>query len=49
MGLTASDAIYILENKNVRVFLNGYGHVTSQSIPTGTEIKKGMTVILTLN
>ncbi|NCC99549.1 MAG: PASTA domain-containing protein [Bacteroidia bacterium] len=49
LGLTASDAMYILENKNVRVCLNGYGYVTSQSIPTGTEIKKGMTVILTLN
>lgn len=47
-GMGAKDAVYLLEGADVKVRLDGYGTVKSQSIPAGKKINKGETIILTL-
>jgi cell division protein FtsI (penicillin-binding protein 3) len=47
-GMTARDAIYLLENKGIRVRLLGSGAVAKQSIPAGTTFKKGTEIVLQL-
>ena len=48
VGMGASDALYLLESKGLKVSMNGLGRVTSQSVSPGTRITKGRTVSLTL-
>lgn len=47
-GMTAKDAIYLLESRGLVVKLKGYGKVISQSILSGTEITKGQLIKIEL-
>jgi cell division protein FtsI (penicillin-binding protein 3) len=49
LGMTAKDAVYILESKGLVVTLKGLGRVVSQSIAPGNHIVKGQVVQLKLN
>lgn len=48
-GLSAKDAVYIIESKGMVVKIKGYGKVVSQSIPAGSQIYTGGLIELTLN
>jgi cell division protein FtsI (penicillin-binding protein 3) len=48
-GMTLRDAIYILENKGLRVKYSGNGRVSGQSIAAGSKVEKGMIIILNLD
>jgi len=48
-GLSAMDAVTLLENMGLKVKLVGNGKVTSQSISRGTKLKKNQTVTLQLS
>jgi cell division protein FtsI (penicillin-binding protein 3) len=48
-GMTLRDAIYILENKGLKVKYNGKGRVYAQSIPEGSKVEKGMYITLNLD
>lgn len=48
-GMGAKDAIYLLENKGLKVQISGYGAVSFQSIPKGTRIRAGQRVNLELS
>ncbi|MFO7656232.1 MAG: penicillin-binding protein [Bacteroidales bacterium] len=41
MMMGAKDAVYLLENKGLKVIVNGRGSVRNQSIPPGARIRKG--------
>jgi cell division protein FtsI (penicillin-binding protein 3) len=43
------DAVYLLENAGLKVMIRGRGKVRQQSIPPGTRIVKGQTIILTMS
>ena len=45
-GMTAKNAIYALSNLGLKVQLSGIGRITQQSIPPGSDIKKGTTIQL---
>jgi len=45
----AKDAMFLLENAGMRVIINGYGRVSSQSIIPGSRAVKGVTVVLTMS
>lgn len=47
VGMTAKDAVFLIERAGMKVKLNGYGAVVSQSIPAGTKVSE-KTVVLTL-
>lgn len=47
VGMTAKDAVFLIEKTGMKVKLIGYGAVVSQSIPAGTKVSDN-TVILTL-
>jgi cell division protein FtsI (penicillin-binding protein 3) len=47
-GMGASDAVYLLESRGVKVSLKGVGHVKKQSVSYGTAIHNGMSCELTL-
>lgn len=47
-GMTLKDALYILENKGLKVDFSGNGRVLSQSQVPGTDIIKGSTIHITL-
>lgn len=47
-GMGLRDALYLLENLDLRVVPVGSGKVNSQSIPPDTPVQKGQTVVLTL-
>lgn len=47
-GMGAKDAVFLLEEKGLRVMLNGMGKVVSQSITPGSTARKGQTITLTL-
>ncbi|NVO84178.1 penicillin-binding protein [Hymenobacter terrestris] len=47
-GLTLRDALFLLENRGLRVRTVGSGRVISQSVAAGTPAKRGTTVQLTL-
>ena len=47
-GMTLKDALYLLENKGLRVSRAGRGRVTSQSQLPGTQARRGSAVHLTL-
>ncbi|SHN29426.1 cell division protein FtsI (penicillin-binding protein 3) [Cyclobacterium lianum] len=48
-GMTLKDAIYILENKGLRVQFSGKGRVTGQSLPKGSSYRKDQVIKLTLS
>ncbi len=48
-GMSAMDAISLLENFGMKVKVNGVGKVKKQSIRKGTPIQKGATIILNLS
>ena len=48
IGMGARDAVFLLENRGVKVRLRGRGKVKSQSIYAGTIIRQGMTCELIL-
>jgi cell division protein FtsI (penicillin-binding protein 3) len=47
-GMGLKDALFILENRGVRVRINGRGQVKSQSIPAGQRILDDMEILLEL-
>lgn len=47
-GMTAKDAVFLMESGGLSVSINGYGRVFSQSLPAGTIIHKGVLVKLEL-
>lgn len=48
-GMGARDAVYLLEKAGLRVVIQGYGKVSSQSIAAGSGVIKGYSVVLVLN
>lgn len=48
-GLGLKDALDILEQENIQVNVSGSGHVSAQSIPAGSKIKKGQVIHLILS
>lgn len=48
-GMGLKDAVYILENKGLKISLQGKGKVISQSIAAGTNFTKGQKMTLFLN
>jgi len=49
IGMGLKDAVYLMENKGLKVLAAGRGRVLSQSLLAGTTFKKGQTITLTLN
>lgn len=49
IGMGAKDAVYLLEQRGLRVILSGVGRVRSQSVAQGSRIQKGQTIRLQLN
>ena len=49
VGMGLKDAIYLLENKGLKVQLEGKGKVINQTIIAGTNFTKGQKIILFLN
>jgi cell division protein FtsI (penicillin-binding protein 3) len=47
--LTLKDALYEMENRNLKVAVRGRGKVVAQDILPGTPISKNQTVTLLLN
>ena len=47
-GMSAKDAVFLIERTGMKVRLNGAGSVVNQSIAAGTKVYDGI-VILTLN
>jgi cell division protein FtsI (penicillin-binding protein 3) len=48
-NMTMKDALYLLENRNIKVVLRGRGKVVAQDILPGTTVIKNQTVTLLLN
>lgn len=48
-NMTLKDALYLLENMNVKVFVKGKGRVVAQDVLPGTALYKNKTVTLLLN
>jgi len=46
IGMGASDVLYLLENMGLKVQMNGMGSVVRQSIPAGSAIEEGETIVL---
>jgi len=47
-GMTLRDALYLLENKGLKVSITGTGRVQKQSVRAGMRINKGTTIIIEL-
>lgn len=47
-GMTARDAVYLIESMGVQAYLFGYGKVVKQSIPPGAKALRGSIIELTL-
>jgi cell division protein FtsI (penicillin-binding protein 3) len=47
-GMGLKDALYLLENMGVKVVVRGKGKIINQSIPAGTPLTKGFTVLVEL-
>ncbi|UYZ60907.1 penicillin-binding protein [Hymenobacter latericus] len=47
-GLTRRDALFMLENRGLRVRTVGTGRVTRQSLPAGAPLQRGATIMLEL-
>ena len=48
VGMGAKDAVYLLESYGMKVHLSGVGKVHTQSIPSGSMVRKGEYITLTL-
>jgi cell division protein FtsI (penicillin-binding protein 3) len=48
-GMGLKDALYMLENMNLKVVAKGMGKVSQQSLAAGTKIAQGQTVYIDLN
>jgi cell division protein FtsI (penicillin-binding protein 3) len=48
VGLSAKDAVYIVESLGMNAFVIGYGKVTKQSMPAGTPLFNGGVIELTM-
>ena len=48
-GLSAQDALYMLQLSGLKVRTNGWGHVVAQSVPYGSKVKVGQTVVIDLS
>lgn len=48
VGLTAKDAVYVIENLGMHVYLRGSGRVVKQTIPAGTNVVNGALIELIL-
>lgn len=48
-GLTARDAMYILDKLGMKTRIKGYGTVVEQSVSPGTTVRKNQEIILTLS
>lgn len=48
VGMGAKDAVYAMESAGLRVSLTGQGTVVAQSVPPGSRIEKGRTVVIRL-
>ncbi len=48
IGMTAKDAVFLIEETGMRATIKGYGKVVSQSIFPGKEVHKGVLIELTL-
>ena len=48
VGMGLKDALYVLENRGLRVQFSGYGKVVSQSIGSGTAVA-GQTISIRLD
>lgn len=48
MGMGARDAVYMLEQKKIKVRLSGCGKVIEQSIPPGSTVRENMVCVLKL-
>jgi cell division protein FtsI (penicillin-binding protein 3) len=48
-GLGLKDAVYLLENKGLKVVATGRGKVIFQSLPEGSGFNRGQTINITLN
>ena len=48
-GMGLKDAVYLLENMNLKVVAKGAGKVSQQSLTAGTSIANGQTIYLDLN
>jgi cell division protein FtsI (penicillin-binding protein 3) len=48
-NMTLKDALYLLENMNIKVLVKGKGKVVAQDVLAGTTIKKDQTIMLLLN
>jgi cell division protein FtsI (penicillin-binding protein 3) len=48
-GLGLKDAVYLLEKEGMKVVIKGSGKVLAQSVPAGTKINKGQTILLQLS
>jgi cell division protein FtsI (penicillin-binding protein 3) len=49
IGMSAKDAVFLIENTGMNARINGFGKVTKQTVPAGTPIFKGGLIELTLN
>ncbi len=49
IGMGLKDAVYLMENKGLKITATGRGRVLIQSLSAGTSFKKGQTVALFLN
>ena len=49
IGMGLKDAVYLMENKGLKVIASGRGRVFNQSLVAGTLFTKGQTVTLVLN
>jgi cell division protein FtsI (penicillin-binding protein 3) len=47
-GLSARDAVYLIESMGIQAYLIGYGKVVKQSIPPGVNAARGVVIELTL-
>ncbi len=48
-GMSAEDAVYLLENNHLKVTVKGMGAVAEQSLPAGTRFNKGQKILLQLS
>ena len=48
-GMNITDAVFVLESMGWKVKFDGYGKVKSQSVKSGTELRKGSVINLTLS
>jgi cell division protein FtsI (penicillin-binding protein 3) len=49
VSMGAKDAVYLLENRGLRVRLMGRGSVRRQSLPPGTRVRKGDQIVLEMS